>query len=223
MGAVLTLLPEDIADYVEAHAPDEPTLLCELREATYAALDDPQMQVGRVEGALLKMLAQLTAARRVVELGTFSGYSTLSLAAGTAQGGRVITCDIDPISTALAETFWARSPHGHKIELRLGPAIETLHALADEGEPFDLAFIDADKTSYEDYWEALVPMMRPGGLIVADNTLWSGKVLHPRDPSDHALVAFNARVRADARVEQVLLSVRDGIMLARKRDDADQT
>ncbi len=220
---MLTLLPEDIADYVEAHAPDEPTLLCELREATYAALDDPQMQVGRVEGALLKMLAQLTAARRVVELGTFSGYSTLSLAAGTAQGGRVITCDIDPISTALAETFWARSPHGHKIELRLGPAIETLHALADEGEPFDLAFIDADKTSYEDYWEALVPMMRPGGLIVADNTLWSGKVLHPRDPSDHALVAFNARVRADARVEQVLLSVRDGIMLARKRDDADQT
>ncbi len=220
---MLTLLPEDLAIYVEAHAPDEPALLAELKEATYAALDDPQMQVGRVEGSLLKLLAQLTAARRVVELGTFSGYSTLCLAAGTAQGGRVITCDIDPVATDLAKTFWARSPHGDKIELRLGPAIDTLADLARAQDPFDLAFIDADKTSYEAYWEALVPMMRPGGLIIADNTLWSGKVLHPQDPSDHALVAFNARVRADDRVDQVLLSVRDGIMLARKRADTDQT
>jgi len=218
---VLTLLPEALAAYVEDHAPTEPALLVELKEATYAQLEDPQMQVGRVEGALLRTLALLVGARRVIELGTFSGYSTLSLASGVAEGGRVITCDIDPVATDLAKTFWARSAHGHKIELRLGPALQTLRALADEPEPFDLAFIDADKTSYEDYWEALVPMMRPGGLIVADNTLWSGKVLHPEDASDHALVAFNARVRADARVDAVLLSVRDGIMLARKRHDAD--
>lgn len=218
---MLSLFSEDLAAYVESNAPDEPKLLAELKEATYAALDDPQMQVGRVEGALLRMLAMLTSARRVLEIGTFSGYSTLSLAAGTAEGGRVITCDIDPEATALAQTFWARSAHGHKIELRLGPALETLKALADEAEPFDLAFIDADKTEYEAYWEALVPMMRPGGLIVADNTLWSGKVLHPEAPSDHGLVAFNERVRADPRVDAVLLSVRDGITLARKRDTAD--
>ena len=218
---MLSLFSEDLAAYVESNAPDEPKLLAELKEATYAALDDPQMQVGRVEGALLRMLAMLTSARRVLEIGTFSGYSTLSLAAGTAEGGRVITCDTDPEATALAQTFWARSAHGHKIELRLGPALETLKALADEAEPFDLAFIDADKTEYEAYWEALVPMMRPGGLIVADNTLWSGKVLHPEAPSDHGLVAFNERVRADPRVDAVLLSVRDGITLARKRDTAD--
>lgn len=218
---MLTLLPEELAAYVEDHAPPEPALLAELREATYATLEDPQMQVGRVEGSLLRMLAMLVGARRVIEIGTFSGYSTLSLAAGVRDGGRVITCDIDPAATNLAKTFWARSAHGHKIELRLGPAIDTLRALASDSEPVDLAFIDADKTSYEDYWEALVPMMRPGGLILADNTLWSGKVLHPQEPSDHALASFNARVHADSRVEAVLLSVRDGIMAARKRDEHD--
>ncbi|MCR9165069.1 MAG: O-methyltransferase [Nannocystaceae bacterium] len=217
---MLTLLPEELATYVEDHAPPEPALLAELKEATYATLEDPQMQVGRVEGALLRMLAMLLGARRVIEIGTFSGYSTLSLAAGVPEGGRVITCDIDPVATDLAKTFWARSAHGHKIELRLGPAIETLRSMSDDA-PVDLAFIDADKTSYEDYWEALVPMMRPGGLILADNALWSGKVLHPQDPSDHALVSFNARVRADSRVDAVLLSVRDGIMAARKRDEGD--
>lgn len=214
---MLTLLSPDLAAYVEDHAPAEAALLTELKEATYGQLEDPQMQVGRVEGALLRLLAMTVGARCVVEIGTFSGYSTLSLAAGTAEGGRVITCDIDPVATDLAKTFWARSAHGHKIELRLGPALDTLGTLAQDGEPVDLAFIDADKTSYEAYWEALVPMMRPGGLIVADNTLWSGKVLQPTDPSDHALVAFNARVRADSRVDAVLLSVRDGVMLARKR------
>ncbi len=214
---MLTLLADDLAAYVESHADPESALLAELREATYAELEDPQMQVGRVEGALLKMLAQLVGARRVIELGTFSGYSTLSLAAGTHEEGRVITCDIDPVATGLAKRFWDRSPHGHKIELRLGPALQSLKAMADEGEPFDLAFVDADKESYSDYWEALVPMMRTGGLIVADNTLWSGKVLQPHEASDHALVAFNTRVQNDARVDNVLLSVRDGMMLARKR------
>lgn len=218
---MLTLLSPDIAAYVEDHAPAEAALLTELKEATYGQLEDPQMQVGRVEGALLRLLAMMVGARRVIEIGTFSGYSTLSLAAGTAEGGRVITCDIDPVATDLAKTFWERSAHGNKIELRLGPALDSLTALAKDAEPVDLAFIDADKTSYEDYWEALVPMMRPGGLIVADNTLWSGKVVNPTDPSDHALVAFNARVRADTRVDAVLLSVRDGVMLARKRGEDD--
>ncbi|MGH1342170.1 MAG: O-methyltransferase [Nannocystales bacterium] len=218
---MLTLLSPDLATYVEDHAPAEAALLTELKEATYGQLEDPQMQVGRVEGALLRLLAMTVGARRVVEIGTFSGYSTLSLAAGVAEGGQVITCDIDPVATDLAKTFWRRSAHGHKINLRLGPALDTLETLARDDEPIDLAFIDADKTSYEAYWEALVPMMRVGGLIVADNTLWSGKVLHPEEPSDHALVSFNARVRADTRVDAVLLSVRDGVMLARKRGSDD--
>ncbi len=218
---MLTLLSPDLAAYVEDHAPAEAALLTELKEATYSQLEDPQMQVGRVEGGLLRLLAMTVAARRVVEIGTFSGYSTLSLAAGVSEAGRVITCDIDPIATDLAKTFWDRSAHGHKIDLRLGPALDTLQTLAKDQDPIDLAFIDADKTSYEAYWEALVPMMRVGGLIIADNTLWSGKVLHPADPSDHALVAFNARVRADPRVDAVLLSVRDGVMLARKRGSDD--
>ena len=144
---MLTLLPPDLAAYVQEHAPAEAALLTELREATYSQLEDPQMQVGRVEGALLRLLAMTVGARRVVEIGTFSGYSTLSLAAGVVDGGQVITCDIDPVATDLAKTFWGRSAHGHKIELRLGPALDTLQTLAEDDEPIDLAFIDADKTS----------------------------------------------------------------------------
>jgi caffeoyl-CoA O-methyltransferase len=121
------------------------------------------------------------------------------------------------VATAVARRYFERSPHGHKIELRLGPAMETIHELAAEGAGFDLLFLDADKQGYLDYYEAVLPMLPAGGLVVADNTLWSGRVLDPQDDSDHAIVRFNARVAADERVETVLLSVRDGVMLARKR------
>jgi caffeoyl-CoA O-methyltransferase len=214
---MLTIIPEALAQYVESHSAPAPPLLVRLRDETLATLELPQMQVGPVEGALLKMLVQLSGARQVLEVGTFSGYSALSMASGLPDDGKLITCDIDPVATAMAQRFFDQSPHGSKIELRLGPAIETLRQLAATGQRFDLAFLDADKLGYVDYYEAVLPMMPAGGLVVADNTLWSGAVLSPQDPSDHAIVRFNAHVTADDRVEHVLLSVRDGIMLARKR------
>jgi caffeoyl-CoA O-methyltransferase len=214
---MLTIIPEALARYVEAHSSPEPELLQALRDETHASLRFPQMQVGRVEGALLRMLVQLTGARRVLEVGTYSGYSALAMASGLPDDGTLVTCDIDPVATAVARRYFEQSPYGHKIELRLGAAIETIRELAGKGDRFDLVFLDADKPGYLDYYEAALPMLPAGGLVIADNTLWSGRVLDPQDDSDHAIVRFNAHVAADARVDHVLLSVRDGVMLARKR------
>jgi caffeoyl-CoA O-methyltransferase len=214
---MLTIIPEALARYVEAHSSPEPALLQALRDETHASLRFPQMQVGRVEGALLRMLVQLTGARRVLEVGTYSGYSALAMASGLPDDGTLVTCDIDPVATAVARRYFEQSPYGHKIELRLGAAIETIRELAGKGDRFDLVFLDADKPGYLDYYEAALPMLPAGGLVIADNTLWSGRVLDPQDDSDHAIVRFNAHVAADARVDHVLLSVRDGVMLARKR------
>lgn len=214
---MLTIIPEALARYVEAHSAPEPELLQALRDETQATLAMPQMQVGRVEGALLRMLVQLVRARRVLEVGTYSGYSALAMASGLPDDGKLVTCDIDPVATAVARRYFEQSPHGHKIELRLGPALDTLRELAGQGATFDLVFLDADKQGYLDYYEAALPMLPAGGLVVADNTLWSGRVLDPKEESDHAIVRFNAHVAADARVETVLLSVRDGVLLARKR------
>lgn len=214
---MLTIIPEALARYVEAHSAPETELFIALRDETQANLDSPQMQVGRVEGALLRMLVQLTRAQRVLEVGTFSGYSALAMASGLPDDGVLVTCDIDPVATGVARKYFERSPHGHKIQLRLGPGIDTLRELAAAGERFDLVFLDADKEGYVDYYEAALPMLPPGGLVIADNTLWSGRVLDPQQASDHAIVRFNAHVAADDRVDHVLLSVRDGVMLARKR------
>jgi caffeoyl-CoA O-methyltransferase len=209
------LVPPQIETYVHEHTRPRGPLFDELREATFASMDSPQMQVGRVEGALLKLLCRLSGARRVIEIGTFTGFSALCMAEGLPEDGEIITCDIDPKATKIAQSFWDRSPHGRKIKLRLGPALETLAALPSDAV-FDLAFIDADKSNYLAYYEAILPRIRRGGLIIADNTLWSGKVLDPTTVDDHAIVAFNAHVNADPRVENVLLSVRDGMMLAEK-------
>lgn len=166
-----------------------------------------------MEGLLLRTLVQVSGARRVLELGTFTGYSALSMATGLPDDGQLITCDVDPEATSMAKRYWARSPHGSKIELRLGPALETLASL--DG-PFDMVFIDADKESYINYWEACLPKVRPGGIIAVDNVLWYGKVLDPSELSDFAIVAFNEHVLKDERVESVMLTVRDGVTLARK-------
>ncbi|MBZ4421035.1 O-methyltransferase [Myxococcus sp. RHSTA-1-4] len=210
----LTLVPPEIEEYAHAHTTAPAPLFEELREITYAQMASPQMQVGRVEGTFLRFLVALSGARRVLEIGTFTGYSALMMAEGLPDDGELVTCDINPKAAEVARSFFARSPHGRKIQLRLGPALETLKTL--EG-PFDLAFIDADKGSYGAYWDAVLPLLRPGGLVVADNVLWSGRVLQPEATDDHAIVTFNAKVAADPRVEQVLLTVRDGMMLARKR------
>jgi caffeoyl-CoA O-methyltransferase len=203
-----------IEDYARAHTTTPDPLYARLRAETYAATDRPQMQVGHLEGRTLKLLAQLVGARRVLEIGTFTGYSALCLAEALPEDGVVITCDIDPVNTEIARRAWAGAPWGGKIDLRLGAALDTLRTLTGS---FDLVFIDADKENYVAYWEAALPLLRPGGLLLADNVLWSGRVLAPASESDHAIVAFNRHVAADPRVEHVLLTVRDGLMLARKR------
>ncbi len=216
---MMSLIGPDLEAYVAAHTTRESDLFARLRAETQASLASPQMQVGQVEGALLRILVSLVRPRTILELGTFSGYSALAMASALPEGGRLITCDIDPIATAVARRYFAESGLGDRIDLRMGPGLGTIASLAAEGRRLDLVFIDADKPNYIHYWDAVLPLLPVGGLIIADNTLWSGKVLNPRDTSDHAIVRFNARVAADPRVEHVLLSVRDGIMLARKLRD----
>ncbi len=212
---MIPLVDPAIEAYAAEASSEVDGLYDRLREETYAHTDLPQMQVGRIEGRLLKLLVMLSGARNAVEIGTFTGYSALSIAEGLPDDGRLICCDVSEEWTAIARRFWADAPWTEgKVELRLGPALETIQAL--EG-PVDFAFIDADKESYVDYWEALLPRMPSGGLIVVDNVLWSGTVLDPQTESAEAIVRFNAHVAADDRVEQVLLTVRDGITIARKR------
>lgn len=214
---MLALVSEALEQYAAQHTTAEPELYARLREETQANLEYPQMQVGTLEGTFLKLMVQLTGAKRILEIGTYSGYSGLAMASGLPEGGKLTSCDIDPKATAVARRYFDESPWGDKIEIKLAPALDTIAELAKAGEQLDLVFIDADKENYVAYWDAVMPLVRSGGLILADNTLWSGKVLAPDEPSDHAIVNFNAHVRQDARVEHVLLTVRDGIMMARKR------
>lgn len=211
---MLTLVPEPIELYAAAHSDPVPPLLDELRAETYDKMSFPQMQVGRIEGALLKMLARLVGARRALEIGTFTGYSALSIAEGLPEDGILVTCDVDPNAVSIARGYFARSPHGKKIEVRLGPALDTIAKLT---PPLDLVFIDADKGNYANYYDAALALLRPGGLIVADNALWSGTVVDPKTDDARAIAAFNDKVTADDRVEKVMLTVRDGILLARRR------
>ncbi len=215
----ITLLHPAIADYVHEHSSPETELFERLRDETQGSLAQPQMQVGRVEGALLRLLVGISGATRVLEIGTYSGYSGLAMASALPAGGELITCDVDPVATAVARRYFDQSGYGDRITIRLAPALDTIAELAAEGQRFDLVFIDADKENYSRYWDAVLPLVPTGGLIVGDNTLWSGKVVNPQTASDHAIVAFNRKVAADPRVEQVLLSVRDGVMLARKISD----
>lgn len=211
---MIPLIPDDLSRYIEAHTSPEPEHLSALAQATRERTDSPSMQVGPVQGTFLKLLARAMGARRVLEIGTFTGYSALMLAEGAGPDGEVVTCDVDPRTTAIAREFWARSPMGKRITLRLGRALDTI---AELDGPFDLVFIDADKANYVNYWEACVPKVRSGGVLLADNVLWSGRVLDPREKDDHALAAFNRHVRNDPRVDVVILSVRDGVTMACKR------
>lgn len=210
----MNITPRDIEDYCRAHTTPLPPVFQDLRDATFAQLSAPQMQVGLLEGRFLGFLVALTGAKSVLEVGTFSGFSALAMAEALPADGRLVTCDIDPKATALAREHWAKSPHGKKIELRLGPGAETIAALPG---PFDLVFIDADKAGYQAYWDLALPKVRAGGLVVVDNVLWSGRVLNPQEKSDHEIHAFNERAKSDARVEILMLPVRDGMLLARKK------
>jgi caffeoyl-CoA O-methyltransferase len=203
-----------VEQFARDHTEPESDLHVHLREETYRVMDRPQMQVDAIEGHFLKMLVRLTGARTVLEIGMFTGYSALMMAEGLPDDGRLITCEVDPKAEAIARRYFSESPHGHKITIQMGPALETIKTLSG---PLDLVFIDADKANYSNYYEAALPLLKPGGLLIADNVLWSGRVLDPKEADDHAIVTFDRMVQSDSRVENVCLTIRDGMMLARKR------
>ena len=203
-----------VEQFAHDHTEQESELYLRLREETYRTMQSPQMQVGRIEGRFLKMLVRLTGARFVLELGMFTGYSTPMMAEALPNDGRLITCEIDQKAEAIARRYFAESADGYKIDIRMGPALETIKTLS---LPLDMIFIDADKANYCNYYQASLPLLRSGGLMIADNVLSSGRVVNPKDEDDHAIVAFDRLVQSDPRVENVCLTVRDGIMLASKR------
>ena len=208
------LTDEAIDRYAFQNTRPENELLRLLAERTRREMDDPQMLTGRVEGRLLKLLVQLCRPRLVLEVGTFTGYSSLSMAEGLGAGGRIVTCEIDPRAQRVAQAAFDASPFGDRIEIRMGPALETIRSLDDS---IDLSFIDADKEHYPEYYESILERTRPGGLLVLDNMLWSGKVLDPQEEIPRVLDTLNRRITDDERVENVLLTVRDGVQLVRKR------
>ncbi len=210
----MDIVPDQIEAYAAAHTTQPTELLAALAEETRATMSAPQMLTGTVEGRFLELLVFGTGARRVLEIGTFTGYSALSMAAALPPDGHIDTLDIEPRHAEVAQRYFDRSPHGAKITLHLGPALETIGRL--EGA-FDLVFIDADKENYDAYYEAVLPRLGERGLIAIDNTLWSGRVLDPHEASDRAIAALNDKIAADERVVAVQLTVRDGITLVRRR------
>jgi caffeoyl-CoA O-methyltransferase len=211
---VAFIVRDEIERYAEGHTTPPIELLVALAEETRASLRSPQMLTGTIEGRFLEMLVWASAARRVLELGTYSGYSALSMAAALPAGGRIDTCEIEEQHAAVARRYIGESPFADRISVHQGPALETIERL--EGD-FDLVFIDADKENYVNYYEAVLPRLSERGLIAADNTLWSGRVLDDEDSSEgtRAIKAFNEHVRADPRVVSVMLTIRDGVTLIR--------
>ena len=204
----MDFIDEKIEEYAFDHTSYEGDLLEQLEEETYKKLEIPQMTTGRIEARLLKLLARLVGAKRILEIGTFAGYSALSMAEALPEEGELVTCEIDPEAIIFAKKYFNLSEHGKKITLMEGSALESLKKISG---PFDMAFIDADKENYSNYYEAILPLIRSGGLMAIDNVLWSGRVLDPQDKSDKAIHQLNERVIQDERVESVLLTVRDGL------------
>ncbi len=213
-------LTETLYDYMLANSLREPPLLARLRDET-AKLPMARMQIGPDQGQFMRLLVELIGARRAVEVGTFTGYSSLSVALALPADGKLVACDISEEYTAIARRYWAEAGVAERIDLRLGPAVETLDALIADGGSgaYDFAFIDADKTNYDSYYERCLTLLRPGGLIAIDNVLWSGAVADPADQTADtvAIRALNAKVHRDERVSISLATVGDGLMLARKR------
>lgn len=207
----------DIERYALEHTTQAEGFMEALAKETHETMATPQMLSGLVEGRLLEMLVHASGAEFVLELGTFSGYSALSMAAALAPGGRLVTCEVSEENAAFARRHIEGSPHADRIEIRIGPALETIESL--DG-PFDVVFIDADKPNYRNYYEAVLPKLGDRGVIVVDNVLWSGRVLEEPasedDESTRALREFNDHVCDDDRVHVVMLTIRDGISLIRR-------
>jgi caffeoyl-CoA O-methyltransferase len=203
--------------YCDTHSGFEPAYLKELAAETMAKVHMPQMLSGHLQGRFLSLLSHLVQPRTIVEIGTFTGYSALCLAEGLAEGGTLHTIDIDKELTDMRERYIRKAGMQDRIVLHIGPARNVLRTLP---APYDLVFIDADKENYPNYFDAVVDKVRPGGLIIADNLLWSGQVLRPSDEQDaetRALVEYAERLHADPRVQPVLVPLRDGLLVARKR------
>jgi len=210
---MLDVRPIGIEDYAERCSKPLSALHDKLWVETYSKTRNPQMMVGALEGQFLKMLVGLTGARRILEIGMFTGYSTLALAEALPKGGIIVACEIDPVAADIAKRYFAESLHKDKIEVKVGAAAEILKRV---WGPFDLCFIDADKENYGVYYDACLELTRARGLIVMDNVLRDGRVLDPPDACTKSLDMLNKRIRNDPRVENVLLPLRDGMMLVRK-------
>jgi predicted O-methyltransferase YrrM len=215
-----SLFPAKVERYVSEEITHETPVQKRLRAET-ARLPQGGMQIGADQGALLALLVRSLDARMALEIGTFTGYSALAVAAALPPGGKLVCCDISDEWTTIARRYWKEAGVAEKIELRLAPALQSLRALERErgAGSFDFAFVDADKTAYDAYYESCLKLLRPGGLVAFDNVLWSGTVADPKahDADTDALRALNVKIRDDARVDSCLLTVGDGVMLARKR------
>ncbi|HJS65979.1 MAG TPA: class I SAM-dependent methyltransferase [Nitrospiraceae bacterium] len=210
------LVSADIEAYAQAHSMAESDLCRALREETRQRMEAPQMIVGPLEGAFLKMMTQLAQATSVLEIGMFTGYSALCFAEALPANGAVITCEIDEEAAALARQYFARSPIGKKIEIRMGPALDTMRRLTG---PFDLIFIDADKLNYVNYYRRSLELLSPRGVMLIDNVLWDGDVLKQPAPDEKTAVIqeLNRVVAADSRVSAVLVTIRDGVLVIRPK------
>jgi predicted O-methyltransferase YrrM len=219
MSKQTTGLEQTLADYIQSISLREPAILRQLREET-AKLSMARMQISPEQGQLMALLVQLMGAKKTLEIGVFTGYSALAVALVLPVDGKVIACDISEEYTAIAKDFWKKAGVSEKIDLRIAPALETLDQLiSEETESFDLAFIDADKRNYENYYERALTLLRPGGLILIDNVLWSGKVTDPTitDKQTQAIREFNQKLHQDSRISLSLIAIADGLTLALKR------
>ena len=210
------LVAPEIEAYAQAQSMPESDVARALREDTQRTMEHARMLVGPLEGAFLKMMAQLVGATRVLEIGMFTGYSALCFAEAIPENGRVMTCEIDEVSAAVGRKHFADSSHGKKIEIRLGPALETMRELTG---PFDVVFIDADKVNYLNYYRRALELLAPTGVILIDNVLWDGDVLKqpPPDEKTAAIQELNRTVANDSRVTAVLVTIRDGVLVIRKK------
>ncbi len=211
------IVPTEIEEYAAAYSATESDACKLIREETYRTQDCPQMVVGPLEGAFLKVMALAVGAKRVLEIGTFTGYSALAMAEALPDDGTVLTCEIDADTAAFARRHWDKSPHGRKIHVRVGPALETLAALKG---PFDLIFIDADKANYVNYYRRSKDLIAPTGVILIDNVLWSGRVLNADnpDPSTAAIQELNRVAASDPSVTAALLTLRDGVFVIKPKN-----
>ncbi|MEP1488693.1 MAG: O-methyltransferase [Algibacter sp.] len=210
-------LPEKLDDYVVNHSENEPDLLHQLTRETYQKILQPIMLSGPYQGRVLSMISKLKQPKRILELGTFTGYATLCLAEGLEKDGEIHTIDVNEELVDFQRKYFDKSEYGHQIHQHLGSAIDVLPKL---DKTFDLVFIDADKPNYVNYFHLIIDKLNTGGIIISDNVLWHGKVIEELDPKDNstkAVLDYNTLLKEDPRIESVVLPIRDGLTISRKR------